>query len=312
MIEHLSDEHGVLLRRDAVEDGVSDLTLHRLVRSGQLVRVRHGAYCDATTWQAADRAGRHEIASRAVSRLYRDDVAVSHASAAILQGAPDWELPLDEVHLTALDGTGQRARAGVRHHRGSCGVEDLTRVDGRWVTSPTRTVLDVAACAPRDAGVCVADDYLRRGLTTLALLVRALEQRADWPDHPRAADVVRLARPGAESVGETRTRLLLNDHGIRDIELQWPVRDAPGLDPFAFVDLYLPELGVLVEFDGRVKYGALLRPGESLEDCLTREKRREDRIRERTGLPVLRLTWADLYRPREVMRRLEQLARRAA
>jgi hypothetical protein len=54
------------------------------------------------------------------------------------------------------------------------------------------------------------------------------------------------------------------------------------------------------EFDGRVKYGRLLRPGRSAEDVLFEEKLREDRIRDEDH-GVVRWTWPDL-RERYVLR----------
>ena len=52
-----------------------------------------------------------------------------------------------------------------------------------------------------------------------------------------------------------------------------------------------------MEFDGRVKYEALLRPGERASDVVFREKRREERICRLTGWRCIRIAWADLDRP---------------
>lgn len=51
--------------------------------------------------------------------------------------------------------------------------------------------------------------------------------------------------------------------------------------------------GVLGEFDGRVKYGRLLRPGQSPGDAVFEEKRREDALRDE-GWGVVRWTWDEL------------------
>jgi hypothetical protein len=50
------------------------------------------------------------------------------------------------------------------------------------------------------------------------------------------------------------------------------------------------------EFDGRIKYGRLLRPGQHAGDAIYQEKVREDAIRDE-GWGVVRWTWADLQRP---------------
>jgi very-short-patch-repair endonuclease len=56
---------------------------------------------------------------------------------------------------------------------------------------------------------------------------------------------------------------------------------------------------VVVEFDGRVKYGMDGRP----EEALWAEKQREDRLRE-LGLVVVRIVWADLQRPEVIVQRV--------
>jgi hypothetical protein len=47
------------------------------------------------------------------------------------------------------------------------------------------------------------------------------------------------------------------------------------------------------EFDGRVKYGRLLRPGQDPGDVVIEEKRREDAVRDE-GWRMVRWVWADL------------------
>jgi len=74
--------------------------------------------------------------------------------------------------------------------------------------------------------------------------------------------------------------------------LQWEVRDQDGL-LIGYTDFGWPELGTVGEFDGRVKYGRLRRPGQDPGDVVFEEKRREDRLRDQ-DLAVVRWTWADL------------------
>ncbi|MBC7276624.1 hypothetical protein [Nocardioides sp.] len=58
-----------------------------------------------------------------------------------------------------------------------------------------------------------------------------------------------------------------------------------------------PEFGLLGEFDGRVKYGRLLQPGQDPGDVVFAEKRREDELREITGFSMIRLIWSDFAHP---------------
>ena len=62
------------------------------------------------------------------------------------------------------------------------------------------------------------------------------------------------------------------------------------------VDLGYPELGVLIEFDGKVKYQQPFRPGQTPAEVVIAEKLREDRLRA-LGYVVVRFVWSDLADP---------------
>jgi hypothetical protein len=68
--------------------------------------------------------------------------------------------------------------------------------------------------------------------------------------------------------------------------------DAQG-EFLARVDFALPEYGIVGEFDGRAKYGRLLKPGTSPGQAVFDEKLREDAIRQQ-NFQVIRWTWPDL------------------
>lgn len=311
MIEHLADELGVLLRRELVASGVSDNAIRRLMRAGVLVRLRHGVYALTSLWSRASERQRHLMLARGVTTLYGDDVALSHTSAALAYGAPDWRVPMDLVHLTDLFAAGERTQARVRHHHGTCRVMDVTRIHGHWITSPTRTALDAASILDRDPAVCVLDWFLRSRLTTAEALSTMLCARQEWPDHIDLTLKVDHAKPGSESVGESRTRLLLGDLGLPAPVLQMEVHEADGR-LVGIVDFAWPEHGVIVEFDGAEKYHRYRRPGETIEQMVLREKRREDRIRELTGWVVIRISWADLADPAGLRARLQRHLRSTA
>jgi hypothetical protein len=69
---------------------------------------------------------------------------------------------------------------------------------------------------------------------------------------------------------------------------------------------------VLGEFDGKVKYGRLLKPGQAPGDAVFEEKRREDRLREVTQWRMGRLAWEDLAQPAITGARFARLLRHAA
>lgn len=304
----LVDEHGVLLRRDVVASGYDDKALQRLLEMNVLVRIRQGAYARAEHWAAWSPAQRHRCRARAVMRQYAEGtVALSHGSAVQLYGGPDWRLDLDAVHVTSLFGTGGRRSAGVVHHKGSCGVQDLTRRgSGLWVTAPARTVLDTASIVGLDAGVVVADWFLYHGLTSKEEL-RLHSARMDvWPNTLRHRRVVQLSSPLRESIGETLSCMLFMKERLPFPELQWEVRHPDGRLA-GRTDFAWPAHRAFGEFDGKVKYHRYRRPGESIEEAVMREKEREDLLRELTGFRMIRLTWPDLAAPRRTAERIRRM-----
>ena len=73
-----------------------------------------------------DEVDRHRVRSRAVLRKARSEGVLSHVSALAEYGAPFWDLPLDDVHLTRFDQRAGRREAGVCQHRGRLLVGDVT------------------------------------------------------------------------------------------------------------------------------------------------------------------------------------------
>ena len=74
-------------------------------------------------------------------------------------------------------------------------------------------------------------------------------------------------------------------------------------------DFAWPEYRLLGEFDGKVKYGRLLKPGEEPGDAVFREKIREDLLREATRWALIRFVWANLYNPRASEERTRRMMR---
>jgi hypothetical protein len=310
VLRAIADESGVLLRREALLAGVDDMALHRFVRSGHLERIRQGAYALSSRWREADRRERHLMLCAAVTRQYGEEVALSHASAALVLGGPGWGLDLSEVHLLHLRGGGRRA-ARVAHHHGGVRVNDLTRADGRWITSPTRTILDVAATQGPEAGLVQANHFLHLGATTKEALAQAASAQTWWPGTLSHHSVLHLADARVESVGESRSMQLFWAHGLPLPQLQWPVFRPDG-SLAGRCDFCWPELGVLGEFDGLMKYHRYRRPGETIEEMVMREKRREDELRELSGHRMMRWDWKDLESPGTTAARMRRVLRPAA
>ena len=286
----------IMLRRDLIAEGYHDRAISQKIKNGDWVRVRHGAYVARATWEALDRAGRHAMVARAVVAQARTDVVVSHVSCLPFLGAPTWNVDLDVVHVTRRDAKAGRAEAGVCQHSGALLTGDVIEQDGLDLMSPTRVALEVTMLADLAPSVCVVSDLLHRRQTTADQLAKRYERMQHWPNTLRTDLVLRLADPRFESVGESRTYCLCFTEGLPMPVPQHPVHDESGRI-IARVDFAWPELGVFLEFDGKVKYEKLLQDGQRASDVVIAEKRREERICRLTGWRCIRITWADLAHP---------------
>lgn len=309
VIEHLADPWGVILRREALALGIDDRTLARLVRNGALVRLRQGAYAVRGALLAASDVERHLMLCRAVMRQYGDGVALSHASAAVAQGSPSWGLDLASAHITHLSGGGRNG-GRIIHHQGECRVGDLRRQDGHWITTPGRTVLDTAATVGVEAALVQVNHFLHQRLTTMSELRALAAAQRHWPHTLTHHPVLLLADERIESPGESRARYLFWTQGLPAPKIQLTIL-CPDGSRAGRVDFAWPEFGVMLEFDGQIKYRRLRREGESIEQMVVREKMREDLLREVTGWKMIRLVWADLDLPVATAARLRRALRLA-
>lgn len=300
-------QDGVFTTAQALHAGFVPDEITAMVRRGQWVRIRRGSYALDAQWAAADPVTRHHLQVRAVTLSLRAPVVVSHHSAAVLLGLRLHELPLDVVHVTHPLGSGSgRRESDVHHHEATTPDADRTQVRGMDVTTPVRTALDVARVTPTPTALALADGVLAAGATHAELLAM-YERQLDWPGSRGASRVVALADGRSDSVGETLGRWALGAAGVPPNVLQHEVGTDLGV--FRTDYAWLAER-VVGEFDGMVKYGRLLRPGETTRDVLVRERRRELAV-ERAGWVVVRFTWSELTRPDLLRARVQQAFDRA-
>ena len=174
---------------------------------------------------------------------------ISHRAAAAF-----WRLvgfAQSPVELT-VPKTRQRQRLGVVH-RGLLLPRDVTVVDAIPVTTPVRTLLDIAATAAPERVEEALDDALRRRIVTIPQLRRRLR------------DIARQGRPGVtairsmleardassavpESVLETRLLNLLKRHRLPAPLGQYPIHDETGL--VGRIDFAWPDAKLALEGDG--------------------------------------------------------------
>ncbi|MFF0547205.1 type IV toxin-antitoxin system AbiEi family antitoxin domain-containing protein [Nocardia thailandica] len=184
LISLASEQWGLVTSRQAgAYVGASPQQLKKLADSGMLERVRHGMYRVArfpydqhqdlrVAWMALD-------PDRLIWQRLDDQVptgVVSHRSAALVHGLGD--VDADQVELTCQ----RRVRLNLPDaviHRGHITRDDWVVVDGLAVTTPLRTIADLAESGI-DAGhlAGIVRDTLARGLATSHRVTEVLAEHA--------------------------------------------------------------------------------------------------------------------------------------
>jgi hypothetical protein len=256
---------------------------------GEWVVVRRGVYADRTTWEALDRyVGAPLARARAAHLSIGVEHVMSHDSAAHAWGLPVVLAGRELVHITRPGVWGSRTEHGVKHHLAMEFPEEHT-VAGLPVTGLARTAMDLAREHGHVAGTAAADRAMRWGAIADDF-DEVLDAMRSWPGVTQSRKAARFADPGADTPGETLTRLMLLELGIGKPVTQFPVPTPKGV---AWCDLLIGRH--VVEFDGRRKYLRAAYGGdaeEPLEDVLWAEKVRERDVAAH-GLGISRVIWAD-------------------
>lgn len=282
---------GAFAANDAYAAGLEPADLEAAVRMGRLQRVRRAAYVDAAAWGSATPDDRYRLRARAVLRS-RPGSAASHHAALALHGLPLWRADLSRVDV--IGDVGQAVnRSGLWVH--PRWLAPLTTVDGVAAVEPAHAVVRTSLTMGPECAIAAGDQGLHTGLVTMDQLEEAAAAVTPHQGRRRVLTVLKQLDAAAESVGETRTRLVLTGLGL-SVTSQVELRDPRG--GFVARTDFLVEGRVVVEFDGRIKY-----QGPEGEKALWAEKRREDAIRA-LGYRVVRLTWADLDDPRRVLAKI--------
>lgn len=282
-----------LVRRTALDPRA----VKRLVRSGELERIRRGTFVWAsdlgTPEGSTPAVAAHRRLLHATAPLLGEGSVVSHASAAILHGLPVESGLLERVWSIRVDSHGNRTSV-LTASNARMPDEDTVVVDGVRVTSLARTLVDLMRTRPFDWGVATSDAAMRRGVEQEAVLA-VLERARGVPGIRRARAAWSFADPRSESVGESRSRALLHLEGVPVPDLQREIHRDGRL--VARTDFAWDEDSTVGEFDGAMKYGTLVPTGRRPEDLVMAEKAREQEIRD-AGWWIVRWGWADLSRPR--------------
>ena len=296
------------LSREAMRLG-SDRELRHRRASGALTRLAVGAYVDTGEFLALDSDERYRLRVRAASLRSDPGAQFSHDSAAVMLHLPSIGPWPQVAHQVVQKTGGGTSRVGIQRH--SIGTDPAAvPVDGIVVTSLARTVADIAATTPFVRAVAMADRALRLGATPESIRAAAASRDTDR-GKARAEAVIDFADGLSESPGESFARVQFRALGYPAPQLQVEFNDLDGF--IGAVDFFWPDLDLIVEFDGRSKYGAerLYQRDLSLEEVLLAEKAREDRLR-RCVRSFARIDWgrtsdrralADYLRPHGLVER---------
>jgi hypothetical protein len=290
-------QHGVVGARQLYALGLSADQVAGRARAGWLHRVHRGVY--AVGHSRLSRRGRWMAAVLACG----PGAVLSHLTAALLWGlrpphaASGGTRPID---VTIPTSAGRTSRVGIRIHRAP-GLSDseTSRRDGLPVTSPARTILDLARVLPRRSLERAIDEGERLRLCGVAELEAiATVHSGQGPTGSAAAALAAVL--SSHAVGSTLTRSELEERFLalcRERGLPAPLVNAPlfGLT----VDFHWPTESVVVEVDGHESHG-------------TRRAFQDDRDRDSLlaahGVRTLRFTWWDVTaRPAVVADRLKRV-----
>ncbi|HEX7117454.1 MAG TPA: DUF559 domain-containing protein [Longimicrobiales bacterium] len=283
-------QHGVVTRAQLLRAGVAARVVDHRVATGRLRPIHRGVY----------RAG-PLVAPRALEMAAvlacGDGAVVSHRSASRL-----WELLPATGVREPVDVTvryRERRRPGIRVHRvRALPPDEVTRFEGVPITTPARTLLDLAGVAGVRELERAAARAERRGLVDRA------QARALLARYPRRQGTGALAAllDGGTPLALTRSEAEERFLGlVRKGQLRLPEANVV-VDGYEVDFLWRTER-LIVEVDGFAYHAS--------PQAFERDRRR-DAVLGARGFHVLRVTWKQMDRePEAVLVRLAQMLARA-
>jgi hypothetical protein len=291
----MASQHGLITRRQALQLGMSEDRIDRLVRTGTWALAHTGVYCEAA-FAARFTSHREQrlLADRAASLRIRAPHVMSHHSAAYELDLAVLREPVPITHVTRPGLVGTHHEAKIQHHLAPYAESSVVERNGIRCLPAARTALDIAREHGYLQGLVAADSAYRIGArpTDFAAAISLMKY---WPHVTTARDVIASASPDADSVGETLARDLVTNLGFGEPEVQFGLTSDGRT---AWCDLRLHRH--VFEFNGRAKYQRVDEGGFTSSDpgeVLWFEKRRQDFL---CGfkLGMSRLTWDDVLGPR--------------
>ncbi len=298
-LEHF-DPALLRLGRDLRRQG-TEPARHRTNGKRTYQRVSRGVWVQSDDWRELSPTRQHAALVHGVALAGEGDgVIFTRESAAAL-----WDLPRIDPWPNRVHGTctGARFRSSgmVVRHVDEFGL--VYRHQGLLVTSPARTVVDLARTGSLANAVAAADRAVRVGSCDKSEL---WSEARDVPPRSRGRHrgllLADLVDGRSMSPGESLSRVQMFVLNLLRSDLQVKCEDESGL--IGYGDFGWD--GVVGEFDGKVKYR--VPEGASAQEAarvLWAEKRREDRIRA-AGARVARWVYADAVHPERMAQRLAE------
>ncbi|MEA2290232.1 MAG: hypothetical protein QOD55_2229 [Solirubrobacteraceae bacterium] len=282
-----AEQWGVLTLEELRACGLSREAVSVRVRNGLLHRLHRGVY--AVGHANPPLEGRFLAAVRA----FGDGAVLSHVSAAALWEIVPWDARHPEVTVRRA---GRRAHAGIRVHRSSMlAVPDVTRHRGIPVTSPARTLLDLAAT--------FADRPLRRAIRQaqtlhrldLRQLAEAVHRGGRRRGTRKLADIIAAGPSPTRSELENLVLDLILGAGLQRPTINVPITvDGRRVIP----DFRWPEQRLVLEADGAAWHDSPI---------ARRDDHERQALLEAHGERVIRVTWQQaVARPNQTLERLRR------
>jgi very-short-patch-repair endonuclease/predicted transcriptional regulator of viral defense system len=276
-------QHGLVTRTQLLAAGQHAGVLHRRLRSSQLRRLHQGVYQVGPVAMPLARLMAAVLACSGGRGAAAAGAFVSHHDAGRTWSfwRADRRQPGNQPVHVLVPGLARGRRTGIRAHRvDSLAVDETTRFDGIPITTPARTLLDLAACLPPrevERLVAYAD---RESLLTLEALAHLLDRRA----RHRGAVVLRsvLSRPAGPQLTRSEAELRLLEL-IRQARLPEPQANVR-IEGFE-VDFLWRSQQLVVEVDGFTYH--------SSASAFERDRRRDTAITA-AGFRVMRVSWRQI------------------
>jgi len=244
----LREQDGLISRDQLAGEGLDDAARRRRIRADILVPVLPGVYRSSVTresWRQFVRATWMWLRGRGV---------LSHLTSASLLGLVDSEMfPVEVTTSThSLKAPSERV---IVHRVKSLEQRDARLLDGMGITTPLRTVVDLAGSMPQGRFEFVLDEARRRRLVAERPLREVLDRlackgRAGIKMLRHILDAGELSLPVPGSPFERRFIQFLDRRSLPEAERQFVIEDQAGKF-VARVDFAYPQLKVAIECDSR-------------------------------------------------------------